>query len=318
MTAAPRAGRDLAIDQFRGLAIFLMLAANYMEHIRAVPAWLKHAPDVGITIVDFIAPFFVFAIGLTFGHSVRRRLQRDGALRTGEHVIKRALALVGIGMLFSLGEQGYGFSHGQLWGTLQAIGVAIVLALPTLWLAPLARLGVAIAMLAGYQTMLAHDWLEVVLAASHAGIQGSLSWAALLMLATVFADLRPQPPRYLTLALVMLAAGLVLASWFPVSKHRMSVSFDLIVSSSGALTFALVERWLAARRPIAALTTWGNNPLVLYVTHLVLLSVFLVPAVPWWHVEASIPLALVQGLAFVGVLHLWARFLERRSIFIAL
>ena len=64
--------RNRAIDQFRGVAILLMFAANYMEHIAVVPAWLKHAPGIGLTAVDFIAPFFIFAIGLSFGPSSRR------------------------------------------------------------------------------------------------------------------------------------------------------------------------------------------------------------------------------------------------------
>jgi hypothetical protein len=50
----------------------------------------------------------------------------------------------------------------------------------------------------------------------------------------------------------------------------------------------------------------------------VLLAVFLVPETPWWHVEASMLQALVQGLAFMGVLHAWAKFLERRGVFISL
>jgi predicted acyltransferase len=315
---AARAERDVAIDQFRGLSIALMVVVNYFEHVRAMPAWAKHAPDIGITIADFVAPAFIFAIGLTFGGSVRRRFAAQGAQRTIEHVLKRALALIGLGLLFTIGEQSYGFNQGQPWGTLQAIGVAIALTLPALWLAPMVRLVLALALVAGYQAMLGNGWLDIVLAASHAGIQGSLSWTALLLLATVFADLRTSRARFLALALTLLVAGLVLERWFPISKHRMSVSFDFVVTSSAALAFALVELWVAARGPVRALVTWGNNPLVLYVTHLVLLSVFLVPAVPWWHVEASLPQAVVQGVAFVAVLHLWARLLERRAIFVAL
>lgn len=317
MTAA-RGERDVAIDQFRGLSIGLMVIVNYLEHVRAAPAWAKHAPDIGITIADFVAPAFIFAIGLTYGGSVRRRLAAHGPQRTFEHVLKRALALLGLGLLFTIGEQSYGFNHGQPWGTLQAIGVATALTLPALWLAPMLRLAAALALLAGYQFMLGHGWLEVVLAASHAGIQGSLSWTALLLLATVFADLRTSRSRFLALALTLLVAGLLLAPWFPISKHRMSVSFDFVVAASAALAFQLVELWVTARGPARALVTWGNNPLVLYVSHLVLLSVFLVPAVPWWHAEASLPQAVVQGVAFVLVLHLWARFLERRAFFVSL
>ena len=94
--AVPRPDRNRAIDQFRGLAVLLMLPANYLEHIRWVPWWLKHKVDVGLTIVDFIAPFFIFAIALTFGDSVRRRREREGWQRCIEHVLKRALALLGL------------------------------------------------------------------------------------------------------------------------------------------------------------------------------------------------------------------------------
>ncbi len=316
--SSPAATREHAIDQFRGLSILLMVIVNFFEHVRAAPAWIKHAPDIGITIADVVAPSFIFAIGLTYAASVRRRLAKQGVQRTLEHVVKRALALLGLGLLFTIGEQSWGFNHGQPWGTLQAIGVAIALSLPALWLRPALRLLAALLLLGGYQLMLGRGWLEVVLAASHAGIQGSLSWTALLILATVLADLRASPARFLALALVLLVLGLATSPWLPMSKHRMSMSFVFVVSGGAALAFALVERWVAARGPARALLAWGKNPLTLYVSHLVLMAVFLVPTTPWWHLEASLPQALVQGAVFVGVLHLWARFLERRGIVISL
>jgi predicted acyltransferase len=172
--------------------------------------------------------------------------------------------------------------------------------------------------LAGYQFMLGRGWLELVLATSHAGLWGALSWGALLMIATVFADVRQQPARWFPLAFALLALGGALAFVFPVSKHRMSVSFDLLVSGSAAIVFAATAALVKARGPLRALVTWGQNPLVLYVSHLVLLAVFLVPEAPWWHVDAGLALTTVQGVAFIGALHLWARLLERRQIFIAL
>ena len=59
--------RISSIDWFRGFAILTMVLANYMGGVALIPAWLKHAPDVGLTVIDLIAPFFIFAIGLTFG-----------------------------------------------------------------------------------------------------------------------------------------------------------------------------------------------------------------------------------------------------------
>ncbi|MCC7385673.1 MAG: hypothetical protein IT384_27740 [Deltaproteobacteria bacterium] len=311
--------RRIAVDQFRGFAVLLMLPANYLEHIRAVPAWLKHAPDIGLTVVDFIAPLFVFAIGLTFGTSVRRRLSRDGWQPALEHVTKRAMALLGIGMLFSIGESCAGYNaHGILWGTLQAIGAAIMLSLPLLWVPVAIRLPIAVGLAGAYQWALDHFWLEIVLMSSHAGIQGSLSWAALLLFATIYADLQSAPRKYLGLAVLMVGAGLALSPLFPISKHRMSISFDLVISGASALLFRLFERLEARDLRAPWLSAWGRNPLALYISHLILLSVFLVPSVPWWHVEAPLWLAAVQGVVFVGVLHRWARFLEARGIFVSL
>ena len=45
-----------AIDQYRGIAVILMVIANYLADVTTVPGWLKHAPDVGLTVIDLIAP----------------------------------------------------------------------------------------------------------------------------------------------------------------------------------------------------------------------------------------------------------------------
>jgi predicted acyltransferase len=314
--------RNAAIDLFRGLAIFVMLPVNFAERIRAVPAWFKHAPDVGLTIADLVAPCFVFAIGLTAAPALRRRLQREGRQKTFEHVLKRSMALVGIGALFSQGESNYGFAHetGQ-WGTLQAIGTAVALSAPTLFLKKWPRLALALALLGLYQYLVETMWLQTVVASSHAGIQGSLSWAALMMLATVYADLyRDRRLRaYWLLVPAMVAAALALATVYPISKHRMSISFDLLVAAVAATLFGATD-WLVRHRerPAAFLEVWGKNPLVLYCSHLFLLGAFLEPPFPRWHVEAPLWQALVQGLAFMLVLDQWARYLARRNIFISL
>lgn len=316
MSHAPRSA---ALDQFRGLAIALMVPANYLEHIAIVPAWLKHAPDIGFTVIDLIAPMFIFAIGLSYPGSARRRWAAEGPRATVEHFARRGLALIGLGSLFSLGEQLSGFNPGGVpWGVLQAIGVSIILCLPALWLPRWARLLAALGLMAVYQWLLETAWLEAVLRAPHAGIQGALSWTAILMLSTSFAELAESPLRQVLLGALLLAVGLGLAPWVPVSKHRMSLSFDLIVSGASALLYLASAAWAERRGAVAALVCWGKNPLALYVAHLVLLGVFLVPSARWWHFEASAPLAVVQGLAYVAVLHAGARYLERRGLFLAL
>jgi len=61
------------IDQFRGCAMMMMVLANYSERIESVPRWLRHAPDVGLTVIDLGAPVFIFASG----QSLNRRNRNE-------------------------------------------------------------------------------------------------------------------------------------------------------------------------------------------------------------------------------------------------
>lgn len=311
--------RDGAIDAFRGLTILLMFIANYFEHIRTIPASLKHATDIGITIVDFIAPFFIFAIGLTFAASVAKRASRDGTFKAAEHVIKRAFALIGIGMMFSIGEHAFGFANSiVVWGVLQAIGVAIILSFPFLFLPTFVRLALALLLLGAYQWALDTYWITTVLHSSHAGLPGSLSWALLLVIATVFGDLLRKERTFWMTGAALLAVGIAAAFVFPVSKHRMSLPFVLITVSSGAIVFGAVRMLYRRSFDVPILRIMGMNPLVLYCAHLMLLSVFLVPSVPWWHTDPPALLAAVQGVAFIAALMGMAFVMYRKKRFVSL
>jgi hypothetical protein len=96
--------RLVSIDQYRGFASVLMVLVNFMGGINSVPAYLKHAHDIGLTLIDLIAPFFIFAIGLTYGISFRRRVTRDGWWKAVEHFLRRWLILFGIGALMVAAE----------------------------------------------------------------------------------------------------------------------------------------------------------------------------------------------------------------------
>ena len=145
-----------AIDQYRGIAIILMVIANYLFDVTTIPGWLKHAPDIGLTVIDLIAPFFIFAIGLTYRASYRARLQRDGFGRTWGHFLRRWLALIGIGAIISAGEVLVGKNASPIsWGVLQAIGITGIVTLLVIGARPLWRALIGLAVLAVYQVLLA-------------------------------------------------------------------------------------------------------------------------------------------------------------------
>ena len=118
--ASAAAGRDRGLDAFRGLAVITMVIANFLADKTIVPAFLKHAPDIGLTVIDLIAPLFVVAMAAPFRDSYERKLLREGKGAAAWDTARRYLALIGIGAILSAG-QSFALPAGGMvdWGVLQ-------------------------------------------------------------------------------------------------------------------------------------------------------------------------------------------------------
>jgi len=315
--------RILSIDQFRGFAILTMVLANYMGGVKLIPAWLKHAPDVGLTVIDLIAPFFIFAIGLTFGLSFHRRLERDGALKTYTYFLTRYLAIIGLGAIISAGETAIGENTtGVDWGVLQAIGMAGLAALVVIRLPSLYRWLIGAGILVVYQTVLDRFLLDFTIRSPHGGLYGSLDWAAMLILGTALADLFHSEGRgrkaFPWVSGLILALGVALAFVSPVSKHRVSPAYVLItlgVSALLFLAFHLAERFDWQGR---FLVVWGKNPLTLYFLHYLLIGLVFVPGIPAIYQDAPLWLVLIEMVALVGGISAVAYWMDRKNVVISL
>jgi predicted acyltransferase len=307
--------RLAAIDQFRGFAILAMVVADYLAGVQTAPAWLKHAPDTGLTIVDLVAPLFIFAIGLTFPPSARRRSIRGGWKRTAEHFVRRYLVLIGIGALMSALSSWYGAV--STWGVLQAIGVAGLLTLPFIALPPGWRLGIGLGLLSLYQFLLDRFWLQPVLLSPHGGLPGSLGWGSMLILSTVLADLdhgHGQPQRALTLvAALTLLLGAALSVVVVISKHRVSASYVLVGLGVSALLYACFQLLDRLGVNVPLLDAWGANPLLLYILHYLLIGIYFLPGIPGWYTRASGWLMLVQILFLIAALSAIAVWFKRKK-----
>ena len=313
-----------SIDAFRGLAIAGMVIANFIAGVEWVPAWLKHAPDAGFTIIDLVAPMFVFAIGLTYVPSAKRRLAREGAWKMTQHFVTRFFAILGIGALLSAGEIALEVDGQTInWGVLQAIGVAGLVTLTFIRTKTLTRLTAGAALLALYQFLLQRFWLDAVLSAPHGGFYGAISWSAMLLLATVLADAfhnTQHSTRNLLLAACgALLLGLALTLWFPISKNRVSAPYVLLSLGLSGMLFAachlLVEKF---RLRLHLLVWWGRNPLVMYVLHMLLLGLMYIPGIPSWYEEAPLWLVLLQGTFILSVLTWTAQRLDRQKRYVSL
>jgi predicted acyltransferase len=309
-----------AIDIFRGFAILAMVLANYLAGVESIPPWLKHAPDVGLTVIDLVAPFFIFAIGLTYALSFRGRLERDKPGKVYGHFITRYLAILGIGAILSAGERLVGETTASMdWGVLQAIGVAGLLTLAVIRFPTSVRLIIGLGLLAVYQVCLDRTMLATVLASSHGGLFGSLAWSAMLIISTALADFFHQKSsgwKWLSAAgSATLLSGLVLTILVPVSKNRVSASYVLISTGISALLFLifhfLVER---AHWRGALLQAWGMNPLVLYVLHYLLIGIVYLPDLPTLYSRAEPWLVIVEAMVLVGSLTAVAIWMKNKKI----
>jgi predicted acyltransferase len=316
--------RRSSIDQFRGFSILLMILANYMNNVEIIPPFLKHAEDIGYTVIDLIAPMFVFAMGLTYGLSFRRRIQRDGAWNTYQHFLVRYLALLGLGYIITLVWQLSGIEPPTVnWGLLQALGAAGIIALPFIALPPLWRGLVGLGLLGIYQILLDQSWLASVIAAPHNGPWGALSWGAMLILATVAGDFyyewNQKPRNFWLLSGGLTAAGLVLSIITPLSKHRASASYVLLSIGLSGLIFAAFD-WLDRVKGVElpVLTAWGKNALLLYLFHYVIIGIYALPPIPGWYVEAPVWLVLVQIAVLLGVLSWVGVYLDRKKLYFVL
>ena len=313
-----------AIDQFRGLAIFLMVLADYLNNVPITPAWLKHAEDIGYTIIDLIAPLFIFAIGLTFGLSFRRRYARQGAWKTYEHFIARNLALIGLGFLIILGGSLSQLADNTVnWGLLPALGMAglitlLVIRLPSGW-----RWVIGLALLGMYQVLLDHYWLNDIVAATHNGPWGSLSWGAMLILSTAMADLFHEAGRgrqaFPWVAGFVTVIGIGLGYLIPISKHRASVSYTLLSLGLSALVFYglfLINNRLKIHLPI--LTGWGRNALLLYLLHGIFIGILILPIYTGWISDVPVWFVALEALALLGMLSWIGHYLDKRGLYFVL
>jgi predicted acyltransferase len=310
--------RDLRIDRLRGVLVVLMVAGNFGSGVAFVPAFLKHAPDVGLTVADLVAPCFVFAIGLNFRPSFIRH-STTSAAAAYRHFLLRYLSLLGIGAILSAGGTVVAGQPSD-WGVLQALGLAGLVSLLVVRWGTVARLAAGLVLLLAYQYMVDAFALRTVLASVQGGFLGSLSWGALLILSTAAADVwRKGIVPYSLMCAALAAIAVASTLLWPVSKNRVSASYILISLAVSAVAFLLIDLGsrTAPRYP-GVFCWWGENALALYLLHLLLLALVVLPGVPGWYADAPAWLALLELAVILAVLTTVAWWLHRRRIRIGL
>ena len=272
--------RIVALDQFRGFAIFGMILVNYLGYFSRIPETMKH-PHYGMTFANTIAPFFIIAVGMGFRMSVKGRIKKYGLKNSYYIALKRYLILILIGIVL------YGPDPvNSMWDALVDIGFAGLLTLPFILSQRWIRLTLAFVYLIIYQSLFAFTGYGAwtMEHSIDGGPLGIISWASILFFGTVLIDdLQEQPGRIfirrtLITGLILLVLGYCLSLLQPqelwqFSQRSMTMAYPLLASGISFLVF-LTFYYLSDIKKIEIphLTILGMNPLVLYIVQNVLIE----------------------------------------------
>lgn len=80
-----------ALDEFRGLLMFILIAADFLAGYTFVPAWFKHSQTFGtINIIDLGAPLFIFCVGVSLGLVFLRCSTNDEVVAANRRYVRHA------------------------------------------------------------------------------------------------------------------------------------------------------------------------------------------------------------------------------------
>ena len=99
--------RNVGIDLFRALTMFVMIFVNDFWKIHDVPKWLEHAKwgEDFMGLADVVFPCFLFVVGMSIPFAIERRYMKGFSVEsTIGHILSRTLALLIMGAFITNSE----------------------------------------------------------------------------------------------------------------------------------------------------------------------------------------------------------------------
>jgi predicted acyltransferase len=183
--------RIISIDALRGITIFVMIFVNELASVKNVPQWMKHMPADAdaMTFVDLVFPAFLFIVGMSVPFAFNARLLKGDSTRIiWTHTLKRALALIIIGVFMVNAEYGYDASKMLIapafWGLLAyAMPIPIWNKYPkdfSVWLKYVLQYGGILVLIALYFLYVQEETGKTGMTPKWWGILGLIGWVYLI------------------------------------------------------------------------------------------------------------------------------------------
>lgn len=183
--------RIISIDALRGITIFVMIFVNELASVKNVPQWMKHMPADAdaMTFVDLVFPAFLFIVGMSVPFAFNARLIKGDTPKViWTHTLKRAVALIIIGVYMVNAEYGYDASKmiiaPAFWGLLAyAMPIPIWNKYPkdfSVWLKYILQYGGILVLIALYFLYVQEETGKIGITPKWWGILGLIGWAYLI------------------------------------------------------------------------------------------------------------------------------------------
>ncbi len=297
--------RDLSLDSFRGLDVFLMILVNVQGNDDAAFAFIKHVDWNGVTLADFVFPVFLLIVGL----SAPLALERPGAVISWPTILRRTalLFMIGVGLSYAI-RPTLDPDLIRWTGVLQRIAIvylvcaAVIAVRKGIWLA----LALAVGLLALHSYMLLFvgtpsggppslepgmgisGWLDQNFIPGRVlrktwEPEGILSTLPAIVNALIgIIVMRWIQAKGMSNAVLgsigasLIIVGLALTPYLPLNKNLWTANFALVTSGAGLVVWTVLRTlWPILSRSRIALWTvsLGQAALTLYVVHTLLIAV---------------------------------------------
>lgn len=297
-----------ALDIMRGLTLALMILVNTPGSWSFVYAPLEHADWNGVTLADFIFPFFLFIVGAALYFSYASQADVSTAA-WHKKILKRTTLLFLAGLFLNIFPFVTPLNEIRVLGVLQRIALAYgIAALIIFHLDVKMRWLVSVAILLGYWGLLQlssqpysveHSLVRqvdvAVLGASHLwqgkGIafdpEGLLSTLPAVVnvvvgfeVVRILSSGKRSGSVYTTLitaAVLFIAIALCWKMFFPINKSLWTSPFVLLTSGAAiiVLLFLIALEKTPAQAVLNIFTPFGKNPLFIYALSYMLASCLL-------------------------------------------
>lgn len=295
--------RLLSIDIVRGLTVAGMILVNngYGESFEM----LRHAKWNGLSVSDFVFPFFLFIMGV----SLYLSLAKTGFAFNGKtfgKILKRSLILFLIGLSINfidlvVWDNAVSLSELRFWAVLQRIALCYFLAgVFALCGRPKFTLPLVFILLVAYSVILAvgngysqekeinilYQVDEWMVGASHLyhksavdpeGLLGTICALVNVLLGFYCGGkllntkgLSEKTVKILTTGTILVIIGFIVNFFLPYNKRIWSPSFALVTSGACALITGVIMKWVDMDKKRGKLadffTVFGSNALLLYIT----------------------------------------------------